>query len=209
MVKKLIVISVVIWLSLTGSGLFFLWDYENTPSVAANAPREWPRTTRISLDPRLSTLVMAIHPHCPCSRATIGELAVLMTHSQGLVNVQLLFVKPSGFRENWEKTDLWTSAAMIPGVNLSVDVDGQDAARFGSHTSGQAFLFSSEGHLLFSGGITGARGHSGDNDGRSAIQSLLVTGKAVRTQTPVFGCPLDTDSLNQQADKTCNALHKN
>jgi hypothetical protein len=208
MVKKLVLISVVIWLSLTGSGLFFLWDYENTPSVAANAPREWPRATRISLDPHVSTLVMAIHPHCPCSRASIGELAVLMTHSQGLVNVQLLFVKPSGSRENWEKTDLWTSAAMIPGTNLSVDIDGQEAAQFGSHTSGQVFLFSSDGHLLFSGGITGARGHSGDNDGRSAIQSLLVSGNAARTQTPVFGCPLDKDSSTQQTEETCNALHK-
>jgi hypothetical protein len=57
-------------------------------------------------------------------------------------------------------------------------------------------LYGPGGDLLFSGGITAARGHSGDNCGRSTIISLLTEETAnapVRAgpaQTFVFGCPL-------------------
>jgi hypothetical protein len=54
---------------------------------------------------------------------------------------------------------------------------------------------------FFSGGITAARGHAGDNAGRSEIVSLLNheqsqrprslnPGQPLRDATSVFGCPL-------------------
>lgn len=85
-----------------------------------------------------------------------------MAHSQGLVNANAVFVKPAGFGESWEQTDLWRSATDIPGVYSTVDENGVEARRFGSATSGQVALYSGEGQLLFSGGITGSRGHSGE-----------------------------------------------
>jgi len=132
---------------------------------------------------------MLAHPHCPCTRASIGELARLMAQAQGRVTAYALFVKPAGSSDDWENTDLWRNAAGIPGVNVVVD-DGVEAQRFHAVTSGQTVLYDAEGHLLFSGGITGSRGHSGDNEGRSAIVSLLNTGEAERAETSVFGCPL-------------------
>src|SRR5712691_5642885 len=57
-------------------------------------------------------------------------------------------------------------------------------------TSGQTVLYDSQGRLLFSGGITGSRGHSGDNAGRSSIVSLVNAGVADQKETIVFGCPL-------------------
>ena len=45
-----------------------------------------------------------------------------------------------------------------------------------------------DGRLVFSGGITVARGHSGDNAGRSALAALLTDGTAATTKTAVFGC---------------------
>jgi hypothetical protein len=112
-----------------------------------------------------------------------------MAQAQGRVTAYVLFVKPSGSADDWEKTDLWQSAASIPGVTVVVD-DGAEAQRFHAVTSGQTALYDVEGRLQFSGGITGSRGHSGDNAGRSAIVSLLNTGDAERTKTSVFGCPL-------------------
>jgi hypothetical protein len=112
-----------------------------------------------------------------------------MAQAQGRITAYVLFVKPSGSADDWEKTDLWQSAANIPGVSVVVD-DGAEALRFHAVTSGQTALYDVEGRLLFSGGITGSRGHSGDNAGRSAIVSLLNTGEAERTETSVFGCPL-------------------
>jgi len=73
------------------------------------------------------------------------------------------------------------------------DEDGIEARSFGAVTSGQALLYSAQGRLLFSGGITESRGHSGDNAGRSAIESLVMNGsEGLRTpaSTPVYGCPL-------------------
>ncbi len=113
-----------------------------------------------------------------------------MAQTQGRVIAYVLFLKPTGSSIDWEKTDLWRSAARIPGVNVFVDENGIEARRFQAVTSGQTALYDINGRLLFSGGITSARGHSGDNAGRSAIVSLLNTGDADRTETAVFGCPL-------------------
>ena len=50
------------------------------------------------------------------------------------------------------------------------DDDGAEARRFGAETSGQTLLYDARGALAFSGGITGARGHAGDNAGRASLR---------------------------------------
>ena len=57
-------------------------------------------------------------------------------------------------------------------------------------TSGQTILYGADGTLLFSGGITGSRGHAGDNDGRAGLVALLTRAGRGQTRTKVFGCPL-------------------
>jgi hypothetical protein len=121
------------------------------------------------------------------------------------LTASVLFLKPKGSSEDWERTDLWQSAASIPGVNVLVDEDGAEARRFNSSTSGQTILYDAEGRLLFSGGITGSRGHSGDNAGRSAVVSLVNAGAADRAETFVFGCPLfDKDSECRESKHESN-----
>jgi hypothetical protein len=181
---------VAVWFSLVVIGLWFLWGYENTPAVAGASPPEWPTDSRIQPARDQATLVMLAHPHCPCTRASIGELAEIMAHSQGRLTAYVLFIKPEGSSEDWERTDLWQSAARIPGVKVLMDVDGAEARLFHAASSGQTVLYDAQGRLLFSGGITGSRGHSGDNAGRSAIVSLVNAETPARTETFVFGCPL-------------------
>ena len=91
---------------------------------------------------------------------------------------------------------------MIPGVRVLVDVDGREAARFGARTSGTVLVYSPHGALLFAGGITASRGHSGDNLGRDAVVTILDRGQPDRTATPVFGCPL-CSSTGFEDRKTC------
>lgn len=183
------------WVLLIGIGLGLLWQYENSPGPDEAAPYRWPGGSQIQLATDRATLVMLSHPHCPCTRASMGELARLMAQTQGRATAYVLFLKPAGSSEDWEKTDLWQSAASIPGVKVLVDNEGVEAGRFHAVTSGQTVLYDSEGRLLFSGGITGSRGHSGDNAGLSALVSLLNTGEAASAETSVFGCPLvDTNS---------------
>ena len=204
-----LLLGIIGWLAAIGVGLYFVLDYENTPGAGGESFREWPAESRLSRTSGLPTLVLMVHPHCPCSRATIGELALLMAEGKGLVAANVVFVKPKSFPEEWEKTDLWSSASMIPGVRVSVDEEGVEAQRFGSKTSGQVMLYGDDGHLLFSGGITASRGHSGDNAGRTAILSLLSNGTAEQATTPVFGCPLFGKASNTEISDSCHALQHN
>jgi hypothetical protein len=118
-----------------------------------------------------------------------------MARCQGQLSAYVLFLKPADTAPDWEKTALWRSVAAIPGVTVVSDEGGREARLFHSATSGQTILFDRTGRLLFSGGITAARGHSGDNIGRDTIISLVTTGRANRTKAPVFGCSL----LNPEA----------
>jgi len=188
--RVIVFLSVATWLSLVGGGLWWLLGYENTPGLAAAPPAQWPVNSKIRPAPDQATLVILAHPHCPCTRASLGELASIMAHCQGRLTAYVLFLRPEGFAPGWEQTDLWTSASTIPGVKVILDDDGREARLFHAATSGQAVLYDSQGRLLFSGGITASRGHAGDNAGSSAIISLVHSGVPGSTETSVFGCPL-------------------
>lgn len=188
--RLFLIVCGVLWLAAVGLGLHRLWIYSSEPGVNAEPPARLPVSAQIRPSPGQATLVMFVHPHCPCTRASIGELALLMTHCQGRLDAYVLFFKPREFPADWEKTDLWYSAAAIPGVMVIQDEDGLEARRFHAATSGHAIVYDGEGSLLFSGGITASRGHSGDNAGRSAIVALLTEGSTERNKTLTFGCSL-------------------
>lgn len=128
-----------------------------------------------------------------------------MTHCSGRVETRVLFFKPAGFPVDWEKTDLWFSAAEIPGVEVVSDENGSEAMKFRAITSGYSLLYNPSGQLLFGGGITGSRGHSGDNAGRSAVESLLMGDMPSQKQTFTFGCPLlGRDDACRTGDEKCH-----
>jgi hypothetical protein len=196
--------SIVAWLLAVGAGLIILCRYENTPGATGTSPAQWPAESRIQPTAGQATLVIVVHPHCPCTRASIGELALVMARCRSRVTAYVLFVKPEGVAENWEKTDLWVSAAGIPGVNVICDEKGDEAGHFNSRTSGETMLYDQAGRLVFAGGITASRGHSGDNAGRSAIVSLLTEGATPKSNTFVFGCSLrDAASESLEGAKQC------
>jgi hypothetical protein len=177
------------WIAAVIFGLRILFQYENTPGRIGALPRVWPDSRIVPATDR-PTLVMLAHPRCPCTAASIGELAQIMARLQGKVAAYVLFVTPKDAGRAWDDTSLRHSAEAIPGVTVVFDMDGVEARRFGAETSGHTFLFASNGKLLFSGGITGSRGHAGDNAGESAIVSLVNNQEPARTRTLVFGCAL-------------------
>jgi hypothetical protein len=188
----ILVTSILLWLLAIGTGWVRLlnYDYESRPREFGPVPARWPQGSEIRRDRDRATLVMFAHPNCPCTRASIGELALLMARCQGHVRAHVLFVRPVGIADDWARTDLWRSAAAIPGVTVASDDGGIEARRFHIATSGHTVLYDPQGRLLLTGGITDSRGHSGDNAGRRAIVALLHDGVADRTETPAFGCPL-------------------
>ena len=185
-----------IWLAAVSAGVGALWAYDYTPGGDAGVPSHWPSQSEITPDAKQPTLIMFAHPKCPCTRASLGELMVLMTHCQHRVNARVVFFRPKRSGADWLNTDLWRSAEAIPGVSVQADEDGDEAARFHVTTSGHVVLYDVRGKLLFSGGITSSRGHSGDNAGRADVMQLLHHELPAATEAPVFGCSL----LNPQYD---------
>ena len=188
--KYTIIIALIAWVLIVGLGWTKLSQYENAPGHAQPAPERWPSASKIARTPGLPTLVMFIHPHCPCSRASMRELSVIMTACQKKMRTQVVFIRPEKFNEEWVKTDLWESAVHMPGVEAIVDDLGRESQIFHTDVSGQTMLYDGPGNLVFSGGITSARGHEGDNDGRDAIVTFLTKGVILKKQTPFFGCLL-------------------
>ena len=179
-----------VWLASAVGGLFVLWSYENAPGVAANAHEQWPAETALTPAADRPTLVFLAHPQCVCTRASVGELAEALARAGTKPKTYVVFLKPSSFADGWEKTGLWEAAAALPDTTVLRDDDGREALRFGAVTSGQTMLYDASGTLLFSGGITAARGHAGANEGRSAVVSLLDQLETRHRTTSVFGCAL-------------------
>ncbi len=203
MSRRSLGIVVFIWLVLAAIGIGAMLDFELTPARATKAITDWPARTSLKLDPYRPTLVMFIHPHCPCSRASLAELSALATKCDGQANLQVVFVKPDDFEADWEKTDLLGSAAAIPGVTVAIDSNGAEAARFGATTSGETMLFDLDGRRLFHGGITVSRGHQGDNPGLTAIAALVGSGRASIDAAPVYGCSLFNQCTNEDSQPVC------
>ena len=194
----------VLWLAAVTGGSLALFNYANTPGRDGCAPRQWVADSAIKHDSGIPTLVMFAHPRCPCTRASIGELNSLMAHCRGKVSANVVFYRPKS-AEQWPESDLWRSAAAIPGVKVRWDDDGIEARRFHAQTSGSTLLYDSQGRLLFSGGITGARGHAGDNAGHAAVAALLLGSVPDLTKTPVFGCALTgSESKCQEGGSSCH-----
>jgi hypothetical protein len=113
-----------------------------------------------------------------------------MAACRGKLTAYLFFLKPFGFSEDWSKTDLWRDAEKIPGVKPALDKGGSAARDFRATTSGQCLLYDSQGVLLFRGGITDARGHTGDNVGRRSITAIVHQENPMTRKTFVYGCSL-------------------
>jgi hypothetical protein len=179
------------WVVAVGAGGTWLWRYAATAGIAATPPEQWPAQSSIRREAGGPTLLMLAHPRCPCTRASIAELAVLLDRLGPEAHAHVLFVRPRGVDAGWEKTSLWQSAAAIPGVTVHADPGGAEAAVFRATTSGQVLVYDTSGKLAFSGGITGARGHEGDNVGLLRALARIKGRRADGSESKVFGCALN------------------
>ena len=120
-----------------------------------------------------------------------------MARAHEKVSANVVFYAPPDEPSTWVKTDLWKTAEKIPGVTVTEDRGNSIARSFGVFTSGQTLVYDANGRLIFNGGITASRGHSGDNYGRDAIIALLQEHLAETTTlpvtSPVFGCSLRSE----------------
>jgi len=198
-----------IWLAVVSVLTLRLVSYSSTPGIAGHPPSKWPiasHIVRISHDP---TLIMMLHPRCPSARASLTELSELLARVHTPAHAIILFVKPASTADDWVRTDIWNTAISLPHVTVVVDRNGTESQTFDSHTSGQVILYGTNDELLFTGGITIARGHTGDNEGRQALIKQLTGQPTESVQTAVFGCPLLSDrDLGNRTKEERRGSHK-
>lgn len=180
-----------------------LTQYQNAPGEPAQAPEQWPSESRLPPASKEATLLVFAHPHCPCTDATMEELARLVSHVRESVRVHAVFLQPERFGDDWTTSSLWHRAEAISSVRTWRDPGGQETTRFGVRTSGQVLLYGTDGSLRFQGGITGSRGHEGANAGRAALSAILSGKEPETTQTFVFGCAMQEDGALDCPGNVC------
>lgn len=195
-----LILAVIAWLLFVVVGLCALWNYGAKPGTVGEIPPTWPPQSGIQRDGH-STLLLFAHPHCPCTRASFSELARLLAACRYRVDTHVLFVAPRGTDESWLNSHLYTQACRLNGVTVHVDTDRRETRLFAAGTSGECYLYDRQGRLAFHGGITPSRGHEGDNYGRHAIETLLMSKKPAITSAAVFGCPLFESESNRTEER--------
>jgi hypothetical protein len=170
--------------TLTGTGMLFRFD--QTAGAVSGVPARWPASSVIERSGRSGALLVFVHPYCSCTVATLHEIATL---SAGTVSTTVLFYRPKN--SGWQPGSLWRKVEHeIPAARQVWDDDGREAMRFGARTSGFAVLYDPKGDLLFHGGVTGSRGHEGDNLGIEQLRASIDTGRPTPRASLVFGCAL-------------------
>ncbi len=173
----------VAWLAAVTGLSAWVWHYKLTPGVAASAPSDWPAGTQLTHNSK-PTLLAFIHPLCQCSQATINELERVQAQMREPVTTYLVMRGTDDVKDSSN----YRAAQRLTRTDIVIDNGGDIARAFGVETSGQVLLYSREGVRLFAGGITGARGHEGDNAGKHTLLALLADQRGDSAAAHVFGC---------------------
>lgn len=191
LIAAVLIAASVIWAGTVIAAYRAIRSFESTPGKAAVAHATWPDESRVPRAAGEWYLVMLIHPHCSCSRASVKELEAILEKAPATLRTSVLVFRPRDFAEGWERTDVYDAAMRLRRATVLIDEDGTEAAHFGGFTSGQTFLYDDRGALRFEGGITSLRGHAGLNSGRAGVLRIASTGSGNGAH-PVFGCAIST-----------------
>lgn len=184
------VVALSVWAAMVSYGVASLLIYDSKPGQAASAPLSIPDDLEEKEGRDKPLMLVFLHPHCPCSRATLDQLEAILVSNKQEFECRVLIVVPSEADPGWENGPLLERVASISGISVERDFGGAAAKRFAAATSGQVLFYGSNRSLGFSGGITASRGHSGESLGARALLHLLENRLAPSTIAPVYGCPL-------------------
>ncbi|MFN3153092.1 hypothetical protein [Bremerella sp.] len=186
------VIAFTVWLAAVILVFGSLGIYGSKQGARSLPPKQWPSDSSLERSTEASTLLVFVHPECPCSRATLENLTTIASNpSLSVVIVCIdvdsnLATSSNDFASCRKQLDEWQQQT---NVTLVQDTDGSETRRFQAATSGHCLLFDSQGTLKFSGGATSSRGHEGASAGLASLKSAL-NGHTEPETYPVFGCPL-------------------
>ena len=184
-------IAICVWLGLALFGLIQGARYDATPAKAHYSKVDWP-DSRLTLGAKGYTIVLFAHPACPCTGASLHQLREASARAREPLTIYIVSSFPATFPRNQAIKSNERIAQEIRGASRVEDKGCKIAAAFRATTSGQCFVYDAAGKQVFQGGLTRARGHTGDSKGLESILALINAGSSTAERTPIFGCPLDT-----------------
>lgn len=173
--------------------------YHSTAGAGANAPSTLPIHTMCEQpDCKDYHLLFFVHPGCPCTKASWYELERILPPISTRTHVTAIVVEYLNSIPAEDQTDV----VKLIGASKNIDVVflPENAVRneFGVTTSGQCLLYNTSDILVFEGGVTPSRNHTGPNKGIEKIMSIagpaghqhLKPQLQTTQRTKVFGCGL-------------------
>lgn len=182
--------ALAVWLIALSSGMAVMTHSSLTAGAVGATPERWPVASAVSRQSAKATIVVSVHPGCPCTSATMAELSEWTQSRQNPPEVVVLAVLPDGVATHWDLRRLAEQTGAIAGARLIVDPSGVESLRHGAMTSGHLAFYDAAGVLRFRGGVTASRGHRGPSAGLSALSALTDHQPSEAPSAPVFGCPL-------------------
>src|SRR5687768_8292502 len=85
-------VAAAVWLLVVVGVMIALLRYSASAGAAGAVPQRWPAESRIAFDGSRANLVLFAHPQCPCTRATLGELEILMAQAREKFSVRVWFI---------------------------------------------------------------------------------------------------------------------
>lgn len=194
MANRSLLAALALWVAavLTGFGALAVY------SQAAGPQRE---PTSLLADDHPESgwrLVMAIHPKCACSRASLAELERLLLRWREQLRCEVFVYQPVDAPDDWSDTATARLANQLAEGGARTDPGGKEATSLGILTSGGVILYDSSGTPRYHGGLTPSRSHEGPSLATEAINSLLAGQKPAVTHRPVFGCRIVNEEAPQQ-----------
>src|SRR4051794_40937381 len=89
-------------LAALAAGLGGMWRYDSTPGRAADPADAWPADSTLPPPDGHPSLLLFAHPHCPCTRASLEELAGVLASAPN-VRAHVVFGVPTG-HDDWRQT---------------------------------------------------------------------------------------------------------
>lgn len=171
---------VVVWGSALAFGMHAAMSYDAAPGTPAR-----PQPAKQATSGKWSC-TMIVHPYCPCSQASLKALREVAERYPDELSLDIVFAWQGGPAP----CDNLELAGRVPGAAVTWISPEQAEQEFGSYTSGQVLVYSPEGKLAFSGGITPGRGVDQPRYARDLFE-LILSGK--RSESSVYGCPLQEE----------------
>src|SRR5262245_28102113 len=89
------------WIVCLVGGFAALQHYAATPGAAGTPAEGAERLLAAHRRPEHGLVVMAVHPSCPCTEASLAELGDLLARSQGRCDALILEYAPEPLPANW------------------------------------------------------------------------------------------------------------